>query len=147
MDCSEFGPFAQRMLDLGLVFNITFTEGELAELRAHANWAMFDRKFMDGISTLPAGLELPPWPLNIQPSVNATLWTLVKCNNQAKRGQPGLRVFHLGHPPGVVGMPMYMLDKLIQELTIPNPISYPDDTPVPHNLVIIGRFLRHYSGR
>ena len=70
MDCSEFGPFAQRMLDLGLVFNITFTEGELAELRAHANWAMFDRKFMDGISTLPAGLELPPWPLNIRPSVS-----------------------------------------------------------------------------
>jgi hypothetical protein len=57
LDPGNLGPFAQWMSDMGLVFDIQFTEDELEQL---PDWNIFDGKFMDRISSLPAVFELPP---------------------------------------------------------------------------------------
>jgi hypothetical protein len=42
---------------------------------------------------------------------------------------------------------MYTLEILVQELTVPNPISSPDDVSIPHHLIMIGMFLCHVNRR
>lgn len=138
MDVGSFGPFAQRMFDTGLVFNIEFTEDELGLL---PRWNLFDRKIMDKISTLPAKLQLPSRPINVLSSVNTTLWSFVKCHSQAQRGHYGRRLYHLNPPLVPITPHTFTLETLIKELAMPNPISCPDDTPIPQHLIIIGVFF------
>jgi len=135
IDAADFGGFSQRMFDVGLVFNIQFTEEELAQL---PRWSLFDHKIMDGISALPARLNLPSRPSNDPSSVNSTLWTLISCHSQAKRGHPGCRSLYLNRPTSHVTPGMFTLKGLIEVFGIPNPISCPDDTPTPKNLIMIG---------
>jgi hypothetical protein len=138
MDMSSFALFAQRMFDIGLVFNIEFTEEELGQLNQQPRWSLFDRKIMDGISNLPAGLNLPPRPTNIPISANSTLWSFIKCHMQAQRSHPGRRMFHFNPPTTPITSQMYTLEILIQELALANPISSPDNAAVPQKLIIIG---------
>jgi len=122
------------MFDLGLVFDIRFTEDEIQQL---PNWRLFDRKVMDGVLSLPGEIELPPRPLNMSESMNGILWSFVTCSTKAVRNQPGRRKYYLA-PPGPTPMARWTLDLLIGEFSLPNPISGLDDNPVPQNLIIIG---------
>lgn len=142
VDMGSFGLFAQRMFDTGLVFNIEFTEDELRQL---PRWSLFDHKIMDGVSALPAKLHLPSRPLNTSSSVNTTLWSFVKCHAQAQRGHPGRRLYHLNPPAVPITPHTFTLETLIREFAMPNPISCPDDTPIPQHLIIIGVFFRYNS--
>jgi hypothetical protein len=123
------------MFDIGLVFDIRFTEDELEQL---PRWNLFDRKITDGISALSAMLKLPSRPSAMQDSANSTLWSFVQCDQQALRGQYGRWVYHL-NLPGPITASEYTLEALIQRFGIPNPISSPDDTLAPpQQLIIIG---------
>jgi hypothetical protein len=128
------------MFDAGLVFNIEFTDDELVELRCtpSRSWVKFDTKIMDGISMLPAMLELPPLPPTVTAgSAHATLWSFVKCHSHALRKQPGRRSYHLIPPQDIVPT-MHIPEELAKELGVPNPISCPNDTPIPKKLIVIG---------
>lgn len=144
MDAGSFGPFAQRMFNAGLVFNIQFTEDELRQLPC---WSLFDCKIMDQITTLPGRLELPPRPSNVPSSANATLWTFIKGHTQTQRNNFGRRVIHLNPPAVPITPTMYTLETLIHELAMPNPISCPDDVPLAKHLIIIGMFSKHCHER
>ena len=122
------------MFDIGLVFNIQFTEDELQQL---PSWKLFDRKIMDGVSSLPAMIQLPPRPSNMSSSVNAILWTFVKLFTRTIRNQCGRQTYHLV-PPSATPITKWSLNLLIEEFAVPNPISGPDDEAVPQNLIIIG---------
>jgi hypothetical protein len=135
MEASNFGSFAQHMFSAGLVFNLEFTEAELAQL---PSWSLFDRKIMEGISALPTKPELPPRPSNMQTSANATLWSFIKCHSQARRNHPGRLVLHFNPPSTAITPSMYDLEVLIQALSMGNPISPPDNESIPQHLIIIG---------
>ena len=134
----SLGLFAQRMSEAGFVFNIEFTEDELRE---HQRWSLFDNKIMDGISRLPVELELPPRPPGTPSSANTTLWSIMKCYSQPQRKNPGRRLIFINPPPHPITPSMYTLELLIQNFAIDNPISSPDDVPLPHHLIIIGGYL------
>ena len=134
MDSGSFGVFAQRMFDLGLVFDVRFTKDEIAQL---PSWCMFDRKVMDGVSSLPGKIELPPRPSTTSESMNGTLWTFVTRVMKTVRKQPGRQKYHLV-PPKDTPTARWTLDVLMGEFSVPNPISGLDDNPVPQNLIIIG---------
>lgn len=140
MAAASFGPFAQRMFDAGLVFNIQFTDEELAQL---PRWSIFDHKIMDQIATLSSRPELPPRPPNTPISANATLWTFIKCHTQNKRNSPGRPLIHLNPPADPITPSMYTLQNLANKLGMLNPISPPDDTPLAKKLVIIGKLFTY----
>jgi hypothetical protein len=121
------------MFRIGLVFSMKFTE---AELGGPASWSLFDKKIMEGIRSLPGNLKLPHGCSTAQPSANDTLWTLVKCHEHAVRGQ-GRRAFQFNLPQP---MPVtsYTLETIIDQFAVDNPISGPDDSPIPPNLLVIG---------
>lgn len=129
------------MFDLGLVFNVRFDEEELRQL---PSWSLFNQKITDGVNSLPGRIMLPPRPSNMNDSVNATLWTFVKCFSQAVRGQKGRRSYSLV-PPEPTPTYRWTLDLLREEFAVLNPISGLDDTPVPQQLVIIGTSLQFSS--
>jgi len=132
----DFGQFAQRMLDVGLVFNIEFTGEELGQL---PRWELFDHKIMDSISSPTTKIKLPPRPTNTPPSVNTMLWSIVQCHKKSERKHTGLSSYHLNPPTHPITTMSYTLERLIQEkLVVGNPISNPDNTPVPQYLMIIG---------
>ena len=64
------------MFDPGLVFDVRFGEQEPGQL---PSWSLFNQKITDSVISLPERSKFPPWPSNINNSVNATLWTFVKC--------------------------------------------------------------------
>ena len=145
MDMENFGLFAQRMFSAGLVFNIEFTDAELAKL---PDWEMFNQKIMDGISTLPAAPELPPPPPNMPGlSVNTTLWSFVGCHCRPTRNHPGRRSLHLNPPANPITQTMFTLEELSRTLGINNPISLPGDTPVPERLLVVGKSFQYHSDR
>jgi hypothetical protein len=127
------------MFDVGLVFNIMFTAEEVRKL---PKWEIFDEKIMAGISALPAKIALPPRPqnkaLNSSSSPNFTLWSWVACHTKGQRGHYGRRLFHLNPPAVIVTQATFTLVGLTRELAVSNPISYPDNTPGPQDLFIIG---------
>jgi hypothetical protein len=135
MDSGSFGAFAQRMFDLGLVFDVRFTKDEIEQL---PSWRLFDRKIMDGVSSLPGKIELPPRPLTTSESVNGTLWAFVDCMAKTVRKQPGRQKYHLVPPKKPTPTARWTLDVLLKEFSVPNPISGLDDNPVPQSLIIIG---------
>ena len=137
MDSGSFGIFAQRMFDVGLVFNIDFTDDELLQL---PNWRLFNQKIMAGVSSLPANINLPPPARKLSESVNHTLWAFVKHLSRPVQNQPGTKKHHLvgGEP---IPTAKWTLDHLMREFSIPNPISGPDAIPVPQRLIIIGGSL------
>ena len=92
MKSGNFGTFAQWMFDAGLVFDIKFEEDEVEKL---PSWSLFDRKIMDGLSSLAARIQLPPRLPKFGESVNTTLWTFVSCPIQSIRGQFGRQSYHL----------------------------------------------------
>lgn len=141
LDLGSFGSFTQRMFDIGLVFNIHFTEDELQQL---PSWRLFDRKIMDGVSALPARIQLPSRPSYMPVSANATLWTFVKLFTKTLRNQYGRQMYHLV-PPSAPPITKWTLNLLIEEFAVPNPISAPDDAPVPQNLIIIGLWSQFSS--
>jgi hypothetical protein len=134
MDSADFGTFAQQMFDLGLVFDIKFTEDELQRL---PSWSTFDKKITDGILSLPAGIELPPRPPKLSNSVNSTLWTFVNCPLQTVRGKYGRKVLNLVLPMATPTT-KWTLDLLTEDFSVENPISRPDNTPMPQRLIVIG---------
>lgn len=140
IDCGSFGVFAQWMFDIGLVFDLRFTEDELLQ---PPSWVLFDQKIMDGVASLPARIRLPLRPSHVSASANGTLWTFVKCFTRAVRNQCGRKKYHLTPPPTITTT-QWTLDHLTNELSVPNPISGPDDASVPQNLVIIGVSFRFY---
>ena len=75
MDSGSFGIFAQRMFDVGLVFNVDFTDDELQQL---PNWHLFNQKIMAGVSSLPANINLPPPAQELSELANHTLWAFVE---------------------------------------------------------------------
>ncbi|KAF9785059.1 hypothetical protein BJ322DRAFT_1020665 [Thelephora terrestris] len=127
-----FGPFAQRMFDIGLVFHLRFTDDELLQ----SNWSLFDRKITDGISSLPARIQLPPRPANQPPSANSTCWTFVKCGIKPARGRSDKR-YILVHPEHISSS-QWTLDYLRGSLAVTNPISGPDEDLIPDRLIVIG---------
>jgi hypothetical protein len=138
MDTGSFGTFAQRLSDVGLVFNITFAEDELQQ---QPSWSLFNRKIMAGVSSLPARIELPPRPPNMTGSVNSILWTPITRFKRGVRGQPGRHTFHLVPPP-TIPTSDWTPGLIVDKFAVPNPISGPDDAPVPKHLIIIGVLLR-----
>jgi hypothetical protein len=126
------------MFDMGLVFDIEFTEDELEQL---PDWTLFNGKILDGISSLPAIFELPPRPANMQMSVNATTWTFVKCQLRSQRARSGSRQIYQLNPPTIIPTSAWSLENLIREFALPNPISQPSNAPVPQKLIVIGVFL------
>lgn len=76
MDQGNFGPFAQWMYNIGLVFNVRFTGREQADL---LHWKLFDEKIVQGIDSLPGDIRLPPRPSRMSDSLNSTLWTIGIC--------------------------------------------------------------------
>jgi len=134
MEQEEFGTFAQRMFDLGLTFNIEFPKDEEGHL---PSWSSFDRKIMEGVSSLPADIQLPARPTRSTHSVNSTLWIFVECLLKPVRGRPGHKACHFV-PPGAIPTARWTPDVLMSDFSVPNPISGPDDAPVPQRLIIIG---------
>src|ERR1700753_97387 len=141
MEVGDFGIFAQQMFDMGLVFNVEFTEAELGQL---PSWSLFDHKITDGISSLRGKPGLPSRPQNMQGSANTTLWSFVKRHSQKQRGKSGRESYHL-NPTTPITTSMWTLDFLIQEFAMLNPISGPDDTPMPQHLIIIGKLFWLHS--
>ena len=134
MKKSSFGTFAQQMSDMGLTFNITFTEDELGGL---PNWRLFDEKIMDGISHLSAQLELPSRPASMRvESANSTRWVFVHCQETKKCGICTYR-FQL---PAMTPT-LYTLEHLDQSITIDNPICSSDAAPTPRKLLVVGGFI------
>lgn len=128
------------MFNAGLVFNLEFAEDELDQ----PSWRLIDQKIMEGINTIPGGLNLPLRPSNTPMSANDTLWTFVQCHKRATRGHCGRRSMYLIPPTEPITLSMYKLETLIQQLAMPNPISCPDDTPIPEHLIIIGALSKHF---
>ena len=128
------------MFNAGLVFSLEFAEDELDQ----PHWRLLDQKIMDGINALPGRLNLPLRLSNTPMSANDTLWTFVQCHKRAARRHCGHRLMYLVPPTEPITLSMYKLETLIQVLATPNPISCPDDTPIPENLIIIGMFSKHY---
>jgi hypothetical protein len=137
MDQGSFGAFAQQMCDVGLVFNIRFSEEELLQL---PSWRLFNGKITDGVSSLPGRINLPARPPGVSESVNSTVWTFVRCFSQTVRGRSGRQKYHLV-PPNPMPTSKWTLNFLVKEFSVINPISGPDDTPVPQDLIIIGGLL------
>jgi hypothetical protein len=81
-----FGAFAQHMFEIGLVFNIQFTEEEILQL---PRWNLFDRKITEEMSSLPSRIWLPTRTTNGPASANVTAWELACSIKKAVRGQPG----------------------------------------------------------
>ena len=139
MDAGKFGQFAQLMSDVGLVFDIEFTEDELV----HPSWIVFDKKIEEGISILPGSLRLPPAHTKSSKSMNTTLWTLVNRTKRRER-KPARSYYSLtGSLPTT--MDDWTLDNIIRKFAMPNPISSLDGTPVCDDLIVIGMFLKFYS--
>ena len=130
----DFPEFAQTMSDIGLVFSITFTE---AELEGQASWSLFNKKIMEGISSLPANLVLPCSRSTRQPNnANATLWTIVNCHLVRPPCQAP-REYWFERPPSIP-VASYTLGEINRQFAVDNPISRPDDSPVPSRLLVIG---------
>lgn len=134
MDSGNFGPFAQWMFDIGLVFDIKFDKEEQTE---PLSWKSFDGKILQALDVLPGEIQLPPKPDKIRPSLNSTLWTFSKCVSQAKKRQPGHRTIRLV-PATTLSVRDWSVDRLMTEYSVANPISGLDDAPVPRQLIIIG---------
>jgi hypothetical protein len=135
MDDGKFGEFAQWMSDAGLVFDIGFTEEEQSEERL--SWTVFDEKIMQGLQSLPGGIQLPPRPARISFSINSTLWKLGKCSVRATRRHTGRKTLQVGSAADLyVGD--WTIDNLLTEHAVANPISGPENTPVPRQLIVIG---------
>lgn len=134
MDQGSFGAFAQWTYDIGLVFNVRFTKNEQAD---PLSWRLFDQKIMQGVDFLPGGIQLPPRPARIAASLNTTLWTFGKCSGRATKGQPGRRTLQFV-PATSLYVGDWTLDNLLTEYAVSNPISGPDDNPVPRQLIVIG---------
>ena len=131
------------MFNAGLVFNLEFAEDELDQ----PSWRLIDQKIMDGINALPSRLNLPLRPSNTPMSANDTLWTFVQCHKRAARRHCGRHLMYLVPPIQPITLSTYKLQTLIQQLAMLNPISCPDDTPIPEHLIIIGTFSQHYPNR
>ena len=134
MDQGNFGPFAQWMYNIGLVFNVRFTGREQANL---LHWKLFNEKIMQGIDSLPGDIRLPPRPSRMSDSLNTTLWTFGICPTRATKGQSGHRTLQL-----TTGASLYVGDwtvhNLLEKYSTENPICGPDSTLIPHQLIVIG---------
>lgn len=128
----KFGSFSQQMFDIGLVFDVSFTDDELLQ----PNWSLFDRKIEDGISSLQAEIQLPPRPDKLSLSANSTLWTFVKCLTKQARGNVE-RKYLLDHADPLSSS-QWTLDHLTKTLSVTNPISRPGSNAIPERLIIIG---------
>jgi hypothetical protein len=122
------------MFDVGLVFNIRYTQDEL---EGRPSWTLFNKKITDGLASLPAEIQLPPRPASVSESVNTILWTFVEVMIQAVRNHPGRKKFHLV-PPQSTPTRKWTLQMLTKEFSVENPISGLEDAPVPQRLIIIG---------
>ena len=126
MDDGKFGEFAQWMSNAGLVFDIGFTEEEQSEERL--SWTVFDEKIMQGLQSLPGGIQLPPRPARISFSINSTLWKLGKCSVRATRLHTSRKTLQVGSAANLY----------LTKHAVANPISGPENTPVPRQLIVIG---------
>ena len=115
-----------RMLDFGLVFDISFTDNELHQL---LDWTLVDEKIRAGISSIEPALSLPQAPPNIQGTVNGTTWLLVKLwKETVKRSGGHQQIFFIPpvKPPTIA---TFSLDHLIAEFGVPNQLSRPNGNP------------------
>jgi hypothetical protein len=134
MEPSSFGEFSQRMLDFGLVFDISFTDDELRRL---PDWTLVDEKIRSGISSIKPALSLPQAPHSIQGSVNGTTWLLVKLRKETVKKSGGRQQIHFIPPVKPPTIATFSLDHLIAEFGVPNQLSRPNGDPVPENVIVI----------
>ena len=81
MDASSFGEFAQQMSELGLIFDITFTDEQLLKL---PDWMLVDEKITLSLSCIYPTVHLPKPPSSTTGSVNGTV---VVCQGQVQHSQ------------------------------------------------------------
>ena len=143
MSTGKFGGFAQHMSDIGLVFDMHFTKEELLQL---SKWSVFDRKIMEGISSLPGGIQFPTRTDNGPISADSTAWQLVNFIRKPIKGQTGHHKYILVPLQQQLSSNEWTLNHLIAGYTITNPISGLDGASVPEHLVVISLlFLSHFS--
>ena len=75
MDASFFGEFVQQMSELGLIFDITFTDEQLLKL---PDWTLVDEKITLCLLCIYPTVHLPKPPSSTTGSVNGTVWSFVK---------------------------------------------------------------------
>lgn len=138
MDASSFGEFAQQMLDLELVFDISFTDEELLTL---PNWTLFDEKIVTGISSIRPEVNLPRAPSSIRNSLNGTVWSLVKLQPETIKKSGGRRRFFFNPPPGPPTPATFSLRALVDEFGVPNPLSRDNGGVVPQSLIIVCKYI------
>jgi len=134
MEPSSFGEFSQRMLDFGLVFDISFTDNELHQL---PDWTLVDEKIRAGISSIEPALSLPQAPPNIQGMVNGTTWLLVKLRKETVKRSGGCQQIFFIPPVKPPTIATFSLDHLIAKFGVPNQLSCPNGNPVPENVIVI----------
>jgi hypothetical protein len=134
IDTSSLGEFLQRMTDFGLVFDINFTDNELARL---PDWFLFDQKITAGISSISPPVVLPSAGAGMHGTVNGTVWTFVKLKDEAIKRSHGRRKYFFNPPLTPPTPAMFNLDVLINEFGIENAISRQNNAPVPRNLIVI----------
>jgi len=138
MDASSFGEFSQRMLNLELVFDISFTDEELVSL---PNWTLFDEKIVTGISSIRPQVHLPQAPSGIRNSINGTVWSLVKLQPETIRKTGGRRRFFFNPPPRPPTPATFSLRALVDEFGVENPLSRDNGDIVPQSLIIICKYV------
>jgi hypothetical protein len=143
MSTGKFGGFAQHMSDIGLVFDMHFTEEELLQLQ---KWSVFDRKIMEGISSLPGGIQFPTRTDNGPVSANSMAWQWVNFIRKPIKGQTDRHKYILVPLQQQLSSNEWTLDHLIEGYTITNLINGLDGALVPEHLVVISLlFLWHFS--
>ena len=136
MDASSFGEFVQQMSELGLIFDITFTDEQLLKL---PDWTLVDEKITLGLSCIYPTVHLPKPPSCTTGSVNGTVWSFVKVSSTALKNTGGRRQYTF-IPPARPPVPHeFSLDLLIKEFGLPNPVSRTNNVLPPENIIVICR--------
>ena len=138
MEASSFGEFAQRMSELGLIFDITFTDEELLKL---PDWTIVDDKITIGLSCIYPRVFLPKAPSGTSESVNSTVWSFVKVKSRTLKNTGGRQQYSF-IPPTKPPVPHeFSLDRLIKDFGLENPVSHTNNVLAPEKLIVICRCI------
>ena len=134
MDACSFGEFTQQMSELGLIFDITFTNEQLLKL---PDWMLVDEKITLSLSCIYPTVHLPKPPSSTTRLVNGTVWSFVEVRSATLKntGGRGQYTFIPPTPPPVPHE--FSLDLLIKRFGLLNPVSRTNNVLAPAKLIII----------
>jgi len=122
------------MSDLGLVFDIHFTDEELRKL---PSWTLTNEKMVAGISSIEPQVSLPQAPPGIRGSMNGTTWLLVKLQKETIKKSGGRQQLFFNPPVTPPTTATFGLSNLIDEFGVANPLSRLNGDAVPQSLIVI----------